>query len=243
MKAMIFAAGMGTRLGDMTRYNPKALIEINGKSVLERAVEKLTDQGFDDIIVNIHHFADKVESSIKQLRKKGYRITISDERSHLLETGGGLQKAAWFFVDEPFLVYNSDIITDFDLLELFDYHMKTKGIATLAVMERKDHRHFLVDANSTLAGWRNNLTGEEIISRPSPEILTKAAFCGIHILDPEIFRYMAPGEYSLTSFYLELTGKVTINAYFYRMGYWTDIGTIDDLRFAEDYLSGGTGIS
>ena len=239
MKAMIFAAGMGTRLGDLTRHTPKALVEINDKSVLERAVEKLTDQGFDDIIVNIHHFAEKVESHIMQLRNKGYRITISDERSRLLETGGGLLKAAWFFGKEPFLVYNTDIITDFDLLELYNYHRETKGIATLAVMEREDSRYFLVDASGILAGWRNTRTGEEII-HSSGENLARAAFCGIHVMDPGIFRLMAPGVYSLTSFYIDLARKKTINTYFYRKGYWTDIGNIDDLRSAEDYLSGET---
>jgi NDP-sugar pyrophosphorylase family protein len=243
MKAMIFAAGMGTRLGDITRDNPKALVEINGKSVLERAVENLTGQGFDDIIVNIHHYADKVENSISQLRNKGYRITISDERSHLLETGGGLQKAGWFFGKEPFLVYNSDVITDFDLLELYNHHKKEKGIATLAVIEREDSRCFLIDGCNTLAGWKNSMTGEKVISRQSSEKLTEAAFCGIHVMDPKIFRFMRPGVYSLTSLYLVLAGKERINAYYYRNGYWIDIGNIDDLRSAEEYLSSGSGIS
>ena len=237
MKAMIFAAGMGTRLGAITSDKPKALVEINGKSVLERAVEKLTGQGFDDIIVNIHHFADMVENAISQLRDKGYRIAISDERQRLLETGGGLQKAGWFFGKEPFLLYNCDIITDFNLLELYDHHLKTKGIATLAVMEREDSRFFLFDEKNTLAGWKNTLTGEVIISRDYSGELSEAAFCGIHVLDPEVFRFMSNGMYSLTSFYLEMAGDKKINAFYYRKGYWADIGNIDDLRSAEAFLS------
>src|SRR5665648_1161539 len=122
MKAMIMAAGKGTRLGKITENIPKALVDINGKSVLQLAVEKCTASGFNDIIINVHHFAGMVEDEVERLNKSGYMITVSDERGMLLETGGGLHKARGFFDKDPFLIYNVDIISDLDLSALYRFH-------------------------------------------------------------------------------------------------------------------------
>jgi NDP-sugar pyrophosphorylase family protein len=132
MKAMIFAAGMGKRLGEITKDIPKALVSVNNKSILQLAVEKLHYSGFTEIIVNVHHFADMVTAEIEKLNTSGFNITISDERDKLLDTGGGLYKAKWFFDNEPFLVYNVDIVTDLDPGRLLTCHMDSGGIATLA---------------------------------------------------------------------------------------------------------------
>ena len=135
MKAMIFAAGLGTRLGSITEKTTKALLDINGKTVLHRAVEKCALSGFDDIIVNVHHYAEQAEEEIENLRKAGYNIEISDERAGLLENGGGLYKAKWFFDDRPFLLYNADIVSDYDIKALFRYHQK-KGWRRRALKDR-----------------------------------------------------------------------------------------------------------
>ena len=123
MKAMIFAAGLGKRLGKITENIPKALIDINGKSALQMAVEKCSAHGFNDIIINVHHFSDMVEDEVRRLNKMGFKISVSDEREMLLETGGGLYKARGFFDKSPFLIYNVDIISDLDLSVLYRFHL------------------------------------------------------------------------------------------------------------------------
>ena len=164
MKAMIFAAGLGKRLGKITEKIPKALVNINGKTALHLAVERCTHYGFNDIIINVHHFADMVEAEVDRLNKFGFRITVSDERDMLLENGGGLYKARNFFDREPFLLYNVDIISDLDLSMLLRTHLEKKGLATLAVRHRPGKRFLLIDNTGQLRGWRNISTGEEILT-------------------------------------------------------------------------------
>jgi NDP-sugar pyrophosphorylase family protein len=236
MKAMILAAGMGTRLGKITESIPKALVDINGKSVLQIAVEKCSSSGFDDIIINVHHFADLVETEIELLRKKGYKITISDERNLLLDTGGGLYKAKNFFDKNPFLLYNADIITDLDLSVLYEFHRKLKGLATLAVRNRKGNRYFLVNNEGRLSGWCNKATGEKILTDRIPGEMTEIAFSGIHIIDPVIFDYMSEGIFTMTSLYLKLAPEHNIFTYRHDEGYWCDIGTPENLEFVRNML-------
>jgi NDP-sugar pyrophosphorylase family protein len=230
MKAMIFAAGLGKRLGKLTENIPKALVEINGRSILQVAIEKAVSHGFDDIIVNVHHFADKVEEEISGLRKMGFNIAISDERNLLLETGGGLFKARWFFDEKPFLLYNTDIITDLDLSVLYSYHIENSGIATLAVRNRPGNRLLLVDDSGLLKGWRNKSAGEEILVSQDSGDLHETGFSGIHVVNPEIFQYMEDGVYSLTPLYLKLAQKHRILTYNHDAGYWADIGTPENLE-------------
>jgi len=231
MKAMIFAAGKGTRLGKITDKIPKALLSINGKSALQIAVEKAAGYGFDDIIVNIHHHPDLMIKEIKKLRAEGFRIEVSDETENLLETGGGLYKARWFFNDNcPFLLYNVDIISDLNLASMYDFHSKYNPVATLAVMKRKDNRYFMTGNNGILGGWCNTETGEEIITVRS-EKMEKVAFTGIHIADPLIFNYMSEGVYSMTELYLRISAEKDICTYLYD-GLWHDIGTRESLEAA-----------
>ena len=230
---MIFAAGLGKRLGDITGDRPKALVEIRGRSMLRIAVEYIASYGFDDIIVNVHHFADLVEEEIRMLRSEGFRITISDERDQLLETGGGLCKAKWFFSSGHFLLYNTDIVTDLNLKEMMDYHKRMRGVATLAVRKRKGNRYLLVDKDGILRGWRNISTGEEILTVSSADGLEEVGFSGIHISGPELLGSLREGIYSLTPLYLGLASSKNIFTFRHDSGLWWDIGTpsnLDEVR-------------
>ena len=238
MKAMIFAAGMGKRLGKITESIPKALVDINGKTVLQRAVEKCSSAGFDDIIINVHHFADQVEAEIKKLNKSGFRITISDERAGLLENGGGLYKAKDFFDQEPFLLYNVDIVSDLDLSALYQLHIEKKGLATLAVRHRPGKRFLLVDKEGQLRGWRNISTGEQIPSDMNNEGLSEIAFSSMHIVEPEIFNYMHEGIYSMITLYLNLLPEYKIYTLKHDEGYWVDVGTPESLEYVRKLLKG-----
>lgn len=236
MKAMILAAGMGKRLGDITKDMPKVLIEINGKSMLQLAVEKCTSSGFDDIVINVYHFADMVIEEVQKLKQKGFRITISDERPLLLETGGGLFRVKSFFDRNPFLLYNADIVTDIDLPLLYKFHQQKKGLATLAVRNRPGNRYFLVNPSGLVRGWCNKATGEKIVSGNNIEELTEIAFSGIHIIDPAIFEYMGEGVYSMTALYLQLACEYKIYTYLYDGGYWGDVGTPENLENIRNLL-------
>ncbi|NLA48393.1 MAG: nucleotidyltransferase family protein [Bacteroidales bacterium] len=230
MKAMILSAGKGTRLGKITETIPKVLVDINGKSLLRRAVEKCVSHGFDDIIINVHHFADMVEQEIGRLREDGFRISISDEREKLLDTGGGLYKARHFFDGRPFLLYNADIITDFDLGILLDYHLEKGGLATLVVRHRPGKRFLLTDEQGLLCGWCNIQTGERIISRGTGDNLSEIAFSSMAVIDPEIFNYMSEGVYSMTPLYLKLASDRNIYTLLSDSGYWFNAGTPEILE-------------
>jgi NDP-sugar pyrophosphorylase family protein len=232
MKAMIFAAGKGTRLGNITGSIPKALVELNGKTALRLAVERCNAFGFDDILVNVHHFAEMVEEEVERLEKDGYKITVSDERVKLLETGGGLFKARDFFDYKPFLLYNVDIVTDLDLGALYKFQQEKKGLATLAVRHRPGNRFLLVDREGLLKGWRNKATAEEIIIDRAHGGLTEIAFSGIHVVDPVIFNYMNDGVYTMTTLYLRLAKHHKMYTYLDDRGYWGDIGTPESLNAA-----------
>jgi NDP-sugar pyrophosphorylase family protein len=231
MKAMILAAGLGKRLGRITESIPKALMDIKGKTALQMAVEKCSAHGFYDIIVNVHHFADMVEDEVKRLNKIGFKISVSDEREMLLETGGGLYKARTFFDNNPFLIYNVDIISDLDLSALYKYHLEKKGLATLSVRNRSGNRFFLVDKSGLIRGWRNKATGEQILSGTATEELLEIAFSGMHIVEPEIFNYMYDGIYTMTTLYLKLAAGHNIFTFRDDTGYWGDIGTPESLEY------------
>ena len=236
MKAMILAAGKGTRMRKITDSIPKVLADINGKSLLRIAVEKCSSTGFDDIIVNVHHFADMVEDEVGRLNNMGFRVTVSDERKLLLETGGGLYNARNFFDKEPFLLYNADIITDFPIGDLLSLHLEKKGLATLAVRNREGKRYLLVNREGLLRGWYNISTGERIIAGEEDEELNKIAFSSIHILNPDIFNYMSEGVYTMTALYLQLAAGHKIHTLLHDDGYWFNVGTPEILEEARQML-------
>ena len=236
MKAMIFAAGLGKRLGKITETIPKALVDINGKTALQMAVEKCSAHGFNDIIINVHHFADMVEDEIRRLNKMGFRISVSDEREKLLENGGGLYKAREFFDKSPFLLFNVDIISDLDLSSLYKFHLEKKGLATLAVRHRTGKRFYLINKEGLIRGWRNRFTGEQILAGPSLEDLSEIAFSSIHIAEPEIFNYMTEGVYTFTTLYLKLAEEHKIYTLKHDVGYWFDIGTPENLEDVRKFI-------
>lgn len=240
MKAMIFAAGLGTRLKPLTYKIPKALVPIAGKPLIEHIIMKLKNSGFNEIIVNVHHFPDQIIDFLKANNYFNIRIEVSDERHELLDTGGGIRKANWFFDDrKPFLVHNVDILSNIDLTALYNQHMINHSMATLVVSKRDTFRYLLFDENQKLAGWINEKTGE---IKPENLIITqhynKLAFSGIQILSPNVFGKMEKmgAKFPIMDFYLEHTTTETINCYIpdnYKM---LDVGKLNILDEAERFI-------
>jgi len=225
MKAMILAAGKGTRLQSLTSKTPKALVEIHGKPLLERVINKLKRSGFTDIIINVHHFADQLTEFIES-NDFGVRIKISDERDQLLDTGGGILHAKKFFRgEEAFLVYNVDILSDIDLLDLYKAHISSDALATLAVKERPTSRQLLFDTAGNLCRWRNVETGETKNAREAFGELSPFAFSGIHMLSTEIFEQITEsGSFSIIDAYLRLAKDFPIKSYIHNYSKWFDMG-------------------
>jgi N-acetyl-alpha-D-muramate 1-phosphate uridylyltransferase len=237
MKAMIFAAGLGTRFKPWTDRHPKALAIVNGKSLLERNIRYLQQFGITDIIVNVHHFADQIIEAVK--KNKGWKsnITISDEKNEVLETGGGLKKASWYFNDEAFVVMNVDILTDLDLQAMINSHQQNKPLATLAVTNRKTSRYFLFDEDDNLCGWRNVKTNEQKISIEKHELVQKA-FSGIHIIEPKIFPLIKQtGKFSIVETYLDLAKAEIIKGFDHSSSKLIDVGKPESLIEAEKLFS------
>lgn len=218
MKAMVFAAGNGTRLKPLTDEIPKALIPIDGKPILEHILLKLKAAGFSYIVVNIHHFGEQIVQFLKSKNYFGLQIEISDEREYLMDTGGGLKQAASFLNgDAPFLIHNVDILSNVDLKKMYQHHMNSDSLATLLVSHRLSTRQLVFDKHSSLRGWLNNETGEMKSPYPDfdPSKLRQFAFGGIHVVSPKIFEYMEEwtGKFSIVNFYLSVCPKVPIRYY------------------------------
>ncbi len=235
---MILAAGLGTRLLPLTKDKPKALVEIAGKTLLQRAIEKVASVGCNEIVVNIHHFADQIIEYLYLNNNFGLGITISDERHQLLDTGGGIKKAASLLSGSgPFLVYNVDILSNIDLQELLTYHNESGGLATLAVRKRKSSRYLIFNDKMILTGWKNIKTNEEIAVREST-VKQTFAFSGIQIIDPSIFNMITEsGPFSLISLYLRLAENNNIFGYIDTSDIWMDLGKFEQFKEAEKYLS------
>ena len=239
MKALLFAAGLGTRLRPLTNDKPKALVEINGKTLLQITIEKLVHFGFDEIIVNIHHFADLMIETIEKNNGWGAKITISDERNELLETGGGLKKVAWFFEDgEPFLVHNVDVIHDLNLHQMYDYHLENHAIATVAVRKRSTSRYLLFNKEMQLRGWQNIKTGEVKIGKRTQGQLWSYGFSGIHIISPRIFPFLKEkGKFSIINPYLNIAKTELIQGFDHSDSVWIDVGKHESLAEAKAFFT------
>lgn len=240
MKAMLFAAGLGSRLRPLTNDKPKALVELNGRPLLEIAIRKLMAAGCQEIIVNVHHFADQIVDFLKKKRDFGIHIAISDEREQLLDTGGGLKKAAWFLRDEPaFLIYNVDILTTLDLQKFYQTHIQSGALATLAVRQRSTSRYLLFDEKMQLAGWQNIRTGETRTCKPdSPPTAKPLAFSGVHAVSPEIFDWMLEAEvFSIVEVYLRAAAQNHVVGFLHDEDIWIDAGAPDSLQEAEKLWS------
>jgi NDP-sugar pyrophosphorylase family protein len=237
MKALIFAAGLGTRLKPFTEKHPKALFRLNGMTLLEIAIKRLKLAGCTDVIINVHHFAAQIVEYIRLNNAFGINIEFSDETDLLLDTGGGLKKAAWFLKDAPFIVYNADILTDLDLGALYQSHLTRKGLVTLAVKSRPSSRQLLFDEQNLLCGWLNEKTGERIVVS-TPDHQTPFAFSGIHVISPEIFDYL-PKEnvFSIISFYLDLAKTQSIYGYVHNENFLHDVGKLESVEKAKELVS------
>ena len=243
MKAMVLAAGLGTRLRPLTDSRPKALVEVAGRTLLEIALSRLREFGVREVIVNAHHFADMIVEYLKANDNFGLRIELSREEI-LLDTGGGLKKAAHFFLedrgafDEPFILHNVDVISAIDLGRMLQFHRENRALATLAVQQRQSSRYLLFDQQGELCGRRfaapksGNGPQDEIARSSSP--LTPLAFSGIHVISSRIFDLM-PKEnvFSIIDCYLQLAAQgERIIAFRADEYYWRDLGTPENLMEA-----------
>ena len=234
-KAVLFAAGLGTRLKPFTDHHPKALAEVNGKSLLERNILYLYQSGIREIIINVHHFADQIKAVIAAYQMPELSLLISDEVNGPFETGGGLVFAKDLIVGdaEPFVVMNVDILTNMELQGMMDYHQQIRPLATLAVTKRNSSRQFLFDDHMRLVGWRNNNTGEYRWSAGEREGTVAYAFSGIHVISPEIFQLMPlGGKFSITDTYIKLAATHTILGYDHSGDHVIDVGKPEALEKA-----------
>jgi NDP-sugar pyrophosphorylase family protein len=239
MKAMLFAAGLGTRLKPFTDKHPKALAPVNGKPLLQRNIEYMKSYGVEDFIVNTHHFADQITDFLEAHDNFGVRVTVSYEAGEPLETGGGLKKAGWFFEGDtrPFLVMNADILTNLDLSAIVRYHEAHKPIATLAVTHRKSSRNFLFDDTMRLCGWTNLQTGEKRMSRTYTDDLQPLAFTCVHVVEPSIFPLIRQeGKFSIIDTYLEIARTHDIRGYLHDQDCVVDVGKPESILEAERYF-------
>jgi NDP-sugar pyrophosphorylase family protein len=236
MKTMILAAGLGTRLKPLTDKIPKALIKIKDKTLLEYVINALKNQGVDEIIINVHHYAQQVIDFVEINRKFDIQIEFSHE-TELMDTGGGLKKAAWFFNDNsPFILYNVDVLSNLDLDEMMIIHNKTNALVTLAVRSRKTSRYFLFDENNRLAGWENIESGEQRIVSKSTKDLQQLSFMGIHIISPKIFtKFPKEERFSIVKYYLEIAGDNLIKGFRGDAYSWVDCGKPENLSKANNF--------
>jgi len=240
MKAMIFAAGLGTRLKPLTDNMPKAMVPIAKKPLLEHVILKLKKAGFDEIIINVHHFPDQIIGFLKMNNDFGIRIAVSDERDELLDTGGAIRKAAWFFDDgKPFLVHNVDILSDVNLNTLYQEHLATDSLATLVVSQRDTFRYLLFDEDKHLCGWVNEKTGEtKPVGIKDIFRFNKLAFSGIQVLSPGVFDLMRDlkPKFPIMDFYLSNAENQIISAFVPTDFHMLDVGKLDVLDEAENFV-------
>jgi NDP-sugar pyrophosphorylase family protein len=237
MKAMILAAGLGTRLKPFTDKHPKALALVNGKSLLQRNIEYIQKIGITEVLVNVHHFADQIIDAVTTNNGWGSTITISDETDAVLETGGGLKKAAWYFENETsFVLLNADILTNLDLEALVAQHTSTGALATLAVSVRNSSRYFLFDEAGKLCGWKNQNTGEykpTLLNDSNTEHLQAKAFSGIQVIDTKLLSLtQREGKFSMVDVYLDLCATHDILAYDHTGATLLDVGKPENLELA-----------
>ncbi len=237
MKAMILAAGLGTRLKPWTNHHPKALAVVNGKSLLQRNIEYLKQFGISEVIVNVHHFPDQIFDAININKGWGSKIFISDETNEVLETGGGLLKAAGFFTEkEPFVLINVDILTNLDLRVLFNYHKQNSPLATLATTNRETSRYFIFNRDNNLCGWRNIKTGDEKTGlKPLVGDEVQKAFSGVHVINPQIFSLInQKGKFSMVEVYLGLMEQHRIKSFDHSSTLFIDVGKPESILKAEE---------
>lgn len=238
---MIFAAGLGTRLKPITDNMPKALVPVLGKPLLEHVIEKLKMAGFEEIIINIHHFGQQIIDFVASKDSFGIRIEFSDERERLLDTGGAIKKAGWFIDEgESILIHNVDILSDIDIAQVYNQHIHNNAMATLVVSERETARYLLFNKRDSLQGWVNEKTGETKFPLHdfNYQNYQKLAFSGIHILSAEALKLMndLPDKFSIIDFYITICNKKNVQSYLSNVSSMIDVGKLDSLKKAEEFL-------
>jgi mannose-1-phosphate guanylyltransferase len=241
MKAMILAAGLGTRLRPLSDHRPKALVEIAGRTMLEITLSRLRDLDIREVVINVHHFADMIFEYLEANDNFGMRIKLSREEA-LLDTGGGLKKAAYFFledptaIEEPFILHNVDVLSTIDLRQMVRFHKDNQALATLATQDRDTSRHLLFDEQGQLCGRRSGHDPNTELIRSSHPVQA-LAFCGIHVISPRLLTMLVEeGAFSIITSYLRITAYgEKILAFRADEYYWRDLGTPDNvLQAAED---------
>ncbi len=236
MEGMIFAAGLGTRLYPLTKNKPKALVEINDKPMLEWLIKKMKAHGITRIVINIHHFGRQIIDFIQKNHSFGIDIQFSDEREKLLDTGGGLKKAASLLPTQNCcLLHNADILSDIDFSMFLAYHKTNNALSTLAVQKRPSSRQLLFDDEKYLCGWKNNKTGEMKTARTPRGKVQAFSFSGIHAVKGAIFPLITEtGIFSIIDVYLRLAAKYKISFYEHTSDYWIDLGKPGRLKQAQE---------
>jgi NDP-sugar pyrophosphorylase family protein len=243
MKAMILAAGLGTRLRPLTDDRPKALVEVAGRTLLEITLTRLKSFGVREAIINVHHFAEMVTDYLKANNNFGMRIELSREEI-LLDTGGGLKKAACFFLEnsgndvEPFFLHNVDVLSSIDLALMLECHREKHSLVTVAVQKRDSSRQLLFDEHGQLCGRVAGGDREKEIVRPAQQ-LEPLAFCGVHVVSPRLLPLMTEhGVFSIIDTYLRLSSQgENVTAFRADQYYWRDLGKPESLRLAADDLA------
>ncbi len=237
MKAMILAAGLGTRLRPLTDDRPKALVEINGRTLLEITLSRLRSFGVSEVIINVHHLADMVLNYLRANKNFGMGIEVSREES-LLDTGGGLKKAAHFFLghsprpEEPFIVHNVDVLSTIDLLSMMEFHTKNQALATLAMQDRETSRYLLFDERLQLCGRQSGSDEPELVRSCQQKLAL--AFSGIQVISPRLLTMMTEhGAFSIITTYLRLAAQgEKIQAFRGDGYYWRDLGKPENVAQA-----------
>ena len=236
MKAMVLAAGLGTRLRPLTDTRPKALVEVGGRTLLEITLSRLRSFGIREVIINVHHFAEMIVDYLQANSGFGLQFEMSRE-DVLLDTGGGLKKAGWFFADsaDPFVLHNVDVLTNIDLAQMVQSHVRNRAVATLAMIQRETSRYLLFDDEGSLCGRRHRDRTELVRECSGVEHL---AFCGVHVISPRLLPMLTEdGPFSIVDAYLRLAatdGK--IQAFRSDHYYWRDLGRIESIEQAEQDL-------
>lgn len=241
MKAMILAAGYGTRLRPLTNHRPKALMEINGMPLLQLIILKLVATGVNEIIINTHHLSDQVEAFLQKNNYFGIRIELSPE-PEILGTGGGLKQAGYFFDDnQPFFLHNVDILSTIDLKQMYQYHINHKAMATLAIQHRETSRCFIVNDKNYICGHEDRDNQRTRLKRAPQGTSHFMAFCGIHVISPKIFEFIKEsGRFSIVDVYLNLIEQgFPIVGFPADQFYWQDIGKFETLEEVKCDLKNG----
>jgi NDP-sugar pyrophosphorylase family protein len=239
MKAMVLAAGQGSRLRPLTDQLPKALVPVGGVPLIDIVLRRLAAAGVGEVIVNTHHHAALLERYLQEHAPHELRVAVSRE-TVLLDTGGGLKNVAWFFADgEDFFLHNADVVSGVDLRHLSAVHRESRALATLSVREREASRRFLFDAAGCLCGWEDIATGRRDWAAGPVEGVTPLGFDGIQVISPGIFgKLTEEGVFSLTRAYLRLAGQgERIVACRGDAAYWADVGSLPKLAAVEQHVA------